>query len=91
MPCLALRSDSDDSDSDCELHPSLFASSMKKEESAPDILDQTENASGPRRRPASPSKPATKTSHIRADYDMSKVSSPIFSKAVFGFRNNIFT
>ncbi|KAK6057174.1 surp module [Cooperia oncophora] len=57
-----------DSDSDCELHPSLLGGSRKGARS-PDVMDGTENAAGPRRRPASPSPPRV-TAH-RHDYDMS--------------------
>ncbi|KJH49161.1 surp module [Dictyocaulus viviparus] len=58
-----------DSDSDCELHPSLLSGMLKRGRS-PDVMDAAENAVGPRRRPISPSPPPV-TAH-RHDYDMSK-------------------
>uniref|UniRef100_A0A1I7X8Q8 SURP motif domain-containing protein n=1 Tax=Heterorhabditis bacteriophora TaxID=37862 RepID=A0A1I7X8Q8_HETBA len=60
-------SDSDDSDSDYELHPSLIARNREK---SPDIMDETDNAAGPRQRPSTP--PEKVVSAIRTDYDMSK-------------------
>uniref|UniRef100_A0A7I4YF40 SWAP Surp domain containing protein n=2 Tax=Haemonchus contortus TaxID=6289 RepID=A0A7I4YF40_HAECO len=70
LTALASQHESDsDSDSDYELHPSLLAGARKGARS-PDVIDGTENAAGPRRRPSSPSPPRV-TAH-RHDYDMSK-------------------
>ncbi|CAI4228969.1 unnamed protein product [Auanema sp. JU1783] len=65
LAAIAIDHGSDESDSDCELHPSLLS---KNRSPSPDIMERT--SIGPMRKPASP--PPQPVSVIRSDYDMSK-------------------